>query len=94
MHRLPLVPRGHIVHLYVDNPMRWNGHWLISLGDGFAIGCNNDDTDGTNRAYTPRCSLDNQFRNGYKHPKPPGSIEPFERGIAEVIDPLEIPGRM
>jgi hypothetical protein len=74
--------------------MRWNGHWLVSLGDGYARGCNNDDTDGTNRLYTNRCSLNNQFLYGYKHALPEGSPTPFERGVAEVIDPREIPGRV
>ena len=94
MHRLPAVPRGHIVHLYVYNPARWNGHWLVSLGDGTARACNNDDTDGTNRIYTPGCSLNNQFLNGYKDAMPGGTAIPFERGIAEVIDPTEMPGRL
>lgn len=89
---LPLVPRGHIVHLYVDNPIRWNGHWLVSLGDGYARACNNDDTDGTNRIYTDRCSLNNQFKNGYKHASTSGVGE--EPGVAEVINPAEIPGRI
>jgi hypothetical protein len=89
---LPRVPRGHIVHLYVDNPQRWNGHWLVSLGDGTACGCNNDTEEGAvPNDYSNRCSLDKQFLYGYKHPLDNGTIE---KGVAEVIDPREIPGRM
>jgi hypothetical protein len=89
---LPDVPRGHIVHLYVDNNERWLGHWLVSNGDGTASGCNNDLEGGTvPNAYCNRCSLDAQFRNGYKHPLVTGG---FETGIAEVIDPMSIPNRM
>jgi hypothetical protein len=91
---LPPVPRGHIVHLYVNNPIRWTGHWLVRRGDGTARACNNDTTDGTLNTYADGCSLDNQFRNGYKHAMPPGSATPFEQGIAEMIDPLEIPQRI
>lgn len=87
----PHVPRGHIVHLYCDTPARWPGHWLVSLGNGNARGCNNDDTDGTNRNYTASCSLTAQFVNGYRDRRPDGT---FWNGIAEVINPLEIPGRM
>ena len=88
---LQTVPRGHIVHLYVDNPLRWNGHWLVSLGDGRARACNNDDTDNTNRFYTSGCSLNNQFLNGYKEDAGNGPPEP---GVAEVFDPTRIPRRM
>ena len=88
------MPRGHIVYLYVDNRERWNGHWLVSHGDGFTSACNNSSEDGTNIIFAPRCSLDNQFLYGYKHALRPGAAVPFERGIAEVINPLEIPGRM
>lgn len=91
---LATVPRGHIVHLYVDNPIRWNGHWLVSLGDGYARACNNDTTDGTPNDYSARCSLNNQFINGYKHAATGGAPGAMEPGVAEVVNPLEIPGRM
>ncbi len=85
----PAVPLGHIVHLFCDYGHRWNGHWLVSNGDGTASGCNNDVTDGTPNDYVRACSLANQFRNGYRGPLPgqPGNW----RGQAWVIDPLAIP---
>ncbi len=92
--RLPRVPRGHIVHLFVDNPIRWNGHWLVSLGDGNARACNNDTTDGTPNAYAGGCSLDNQFLHGYKHALEGARGGAFEQGVAEVIDPVAIPERL
>jgi hypothetical protein len=90
---LPPIPPGYIVHLYVDNLSRWNGHWLVSLGNGLACGINNDVTDGTNRGYSNRCSLNNQFLYGYKHALPNASGH-FEQGVADIIDPRQIPGRM
>jgi len=91
---LPFVGRGHIVHLYVDNPLRWNGHWLISKGDGTACACNNDTENGdVQNNYSDHCSLDKQFLFGYKHALE-GRAGAFEQGVAEVIDPLEIPGRL
>jgi len=91
---LPQVPRGHIVHLYVDNIMRWNGHWLIGNGNGTASACNNDTENGAvHNDYSDHCSLDNQYLFGYKEPMP-GQPGVFEQGIAEVIDPIEIPGRL
>lgn len=85
----PAVPLGHIVHLFCDYGNRWNGHWLVSNGDGTASGCNNDVTDGTPNDYARACSLANQFRNGYRGALPdrPGNW----RGQAVVIDPLAIP---
>lgn len=86
------IPRGHVVHLYVDNPLRWNGHWLISNGDSSACACNNDTENGrVPNQYCNNASLDKQFLFGYKHPLNGGG---FEQGIAEVIDPLKIPNRL
>lgn len=91
---LPFVARGHIVHLYVDNPIRWNGHWLVSKGDGTACGCNNDIEGGrVPNNYSDQCLLDAQFLFGYKH-ELDGRPGVFEQGIAEIIEPLEIPGRL
>ncbi len=87
---LPNIPRGYVVHLYVDNPQRWNGHWLVSLGNGQGAGCNNDDTDGTNRPYTAGCSLKNQFLNGYNGTRQDGTPE---SGKAVMFNPLDIPAR-
>jgi hypothetical protein len=91
---LPRLPRGQIVHLYVNTPQRWKGHWLVNVGNGMACGCNNDTEGGrVNRDYSNRCSLNSQFYFGYKHPLR-GSSTRFEQGIAEVIDPFLIPGRL
>lgn len=84
----PAVPAGHIVHMFCDG-VRWNGHWLVSMGNGMARGCNNDPTDGTPTTYSNACSLANQFRNGYRTALPDGSG--FWKGQAVVIDPLTIP---
>jgi hypothetical protein len=43
------------------------------------------ETGQASRIYTPGCSLNSQFLNGYKDAMP-GGLPSFERGIAEVID--------
>ncbi|HNN96456.1 MAG TPA: hypothetical protein PKI03_29480 [Pseudomonadota bacterium] len=94
----PEVPKGHIVHLYVDIPARYAGHWLVSAGNGKAFGRNNDEEGGmpggpVDRAYA-KCNLKNQFLayNDAKDPKKPdrGNWE----GVATVIDPMKIPNRL
>lgn len=99
---LPKVPRGHVVHLYVDNSMQWKGHWLISDGAGGAYGCNNDDEDGRVAREYALCNLNRQFLayKGY----PEGTDERNRvvvlkdkgvlKGVATVFDPLEIPDRL
>lgn len=91
----PIVPVGHIVHLYSEESggVRWNGHWMISLGGGRGAGCNNDDTDGTNRVFTPNASLANQFYNGYRDAVD-GQPGKTWKGVVDVIDPLDIPERI
>ncbi|MES2771842.1 MAG: hypothetical protein V4623_07680 [Pseudomonadota bacterium] len=87
--RLPIVPRGYIVHMYIDTPQRWLGHWVVSLGDGLACGVNNFDTDGTSRAYSDRCSISSQFFLGYQEQ----AADLLQRAVVEIINPLTIPGR-
>jgi len=67
---LPDVPRGYVVHMY-DAAIkgRWNGHWMVSVGGGMAIGCNNGDilndprtgAVGVGDRNWARCSLGGQF---------------------------------
>jgi hypothetical protein len=92
--RFPAVPRGHIVHLYIDEPSAWLGHWLISTGDGHAYGRNNDDEDGRVDRFYDLCSLKNQFL-AYKGTTMGKSGKTVvQQGIADVIDPMQIPHRI
>jgi hypothetical protein len=92
---LPAVERGYIVHLYVDTPGQFGGHWLVATGDGHAYGRNNDQEGGlVERAYA-LCSLDRQFL-AYKENEHSdlGGADRLMPGIAEKINPLDIPNRI
>lgn len=80
--RLPVVSKGHIVHIR-ESDAAWRGHWMVSTGTGGACGCNNNDEEGktVNRSYSAQLSLDAQFRDY-------GGT-----GTAVVINPVQIPGR-
>lgn len=95
---LQFVPKGHIVHLFM--PPNFNGHWMISNGDGTATGCNNDEEGGAvNRIYSTSCNLDAQFRLGFAWLYYDGAtslkldVPKKMPGKAVVIDPTLIPGR-
>lgn len=95
---LPFVPTGQIVHLFM--PPNFNGHWLVSNGDGSATGCNNDEEGGAvSRIYSKSCNLDAQFRLGFAYLYYDGAtaaklaVPKKMPGKAVVIDPLLIPGR-
>ncbi|HEX3719284.1 MAG TPA: hypothetical protein VH595_15105 [Verrucomicrobiae bacterium] len=82
------IPTGHIVHLFVDTPGEFGGHWLVSNGLGGGYGRNNDQENGRVRREYDLCSLNAQFL-AYKEPYE-GSAR-IKQGIAEVIDPLQVP---
>lgn len=79
---LPTVPRGHIVHLRkTDQDPAWNGHWVVSLGNGDAAGENNNTEANCTKTYCPTLTLNGQFLD-------------YGGGTVEVIDPTNIPNRV
>lgn len=79
---LPPVPRGHIVHLWKDNnDPGWNGHWVVSLGNGAAAGENNNTELNCTKNYCKTLTLDGQFLD-------------YGGGTVAVIDPANIPNRV
>ncbi|CNH85716.1 Uncharacterised protein [Yersinia thracica] len=79
--RLPMIPRGHIVHIF-EHQLSWNGHWMVSLGNGLAAGVNNNNEDPpVPRDYCTQLNLNKQLLD-------------FGGGTAVVIDPFLIPGRL
>lgn len=79
------IPRGYIVHFY-DTIQETYGHWMISLGDGTGVGCNNHPYQGFSEVqYSNRASLDGQFYHRYK--------QPGQKGVAYVYNPEAIPER-
>jgi hypothetical protein len=117
-HDLPQIPKGYLIHMWnVDQERKfskitnkveedtagYNGHWVVSNGDGTITGINNGDVDTmreTNpkipkefviKQYTNKASLVNQFR-AYNCPKEDG--KGWHRGRMVKIDPLAIPDRL
>lgn len=79
--RIPMIPRGHIVHIFAHQ-FSWNGHWMVSLGNGLAAGVNNNnEVPPVPRNYCTQLNLNKQFLD-------------FGGGTAVIIDPLLIPGRL
>ena len=94
---LPYIPAGYIVHMYVEGS--FNGHWMISNGDGTASGCNNDDEDVPGRRiYSTVLNLNEQFRRGFAYQwyRPedakkylPGKEVPLKARV-DVINPMTL----
>ncbi|MGD9563229.1 MAG: hypothetical protein AB7F88_13585 [Pyrinomonadaceae bacterium] len=67
---LPAVGAGYIVHMWLEDsgPGGWNGHWVISNGDGTICGVNNGEVKTTEetvlKKYTNSGRLRTQFE-GY-----------------------------
>jgi hypothetical protein len=67
---LPLVGTGYILHMWTEQMgiPGWNGHWVISNGDGTICGVNNGEIDTRDevvlKAYTRTATLRGQFE-GY-----------------------------
>gem|GEM_PF-1459098 len=85
---LPTVPRGHIVHIY-NSKLNTYGHWMVSLGNGLAAGCNNVTGGEAPVPYSANASLNDQFFHGFNQ----GDERGFQQGVAYVYDPLAIPNR-
>lgn len=66
----PVVPAGYIVHMWNADNGNWNGHWVVSNGDGRCCGVNNGeknpprDPETVLKAYTSNASLEGQW-TGY-----------------------------
>jgi hypothetical protein len=98
--RLPVVPEGYLLHMWDTGkavrggPSCWNGHWVVSNGDGTVCGVNNGekklsrDGEDVNKKYTNNATLRGQFEGygGFKTKEVPN-----ERGFLEevVVEPRE-----
>jgi hypothetical protein len=97
-HVLPPVEAGFVVHMWDEDmgEAGWNGHWVISNGDGTICGVNNGEVDRADeeviKAYTNNGKLRSQFE-GY------GGLDTrrtdrYSRAKMVKFDPLQLPGRM
>jgi hypothetical protein len=83
------VPRGYIVH-FVNEKLPTFGHWMVSLGDGTAVGANNSTyLGGANVLYDNKVNLKNEFLHGFNT----GNGKFFPKGVASMYNPLLIPNR-
>jgi hypothetical protein len=94
------VPAGHVVHIWSPQNYNWNGHWLISNGNGTICGVNNgeikaseaEDGKQVQKNYTKSGTLFDQFV-GYSVPYP-NDASKRTRACMAIMDPLTMPSRM
>jgi hypothetical protein len=90
------IGRGYVVHIWSPQNYNWNGHWVITNGDGTICGVNNGEVpahDGipdVQKDYTNHSTLFEQFEDygeslGNDH---------WRTGVMVVIDPLTMPNRI
>jgi hypothetical protein len=108
---LPTIPKGFILHMYMEETKEagWNGHWVISNGDGTICGVNNGevkkDDETVIKAYTKDGKLRSQFE-GYTElvkeeddGKGKGNLKIVRTGKAAKahlvkFDPMKLKNRM
>jgi len=109
---LPAVQKGFVIHLWDENTGKggWNGHWVISNGDGTVCGVNNGEVKKADetvlKEYTNDGKLRSQFEGygGLVMVEVPGDKgflvlqvkTPQEYRKAKMVkfDPMTLPGRM
>jgi hypothetical protein len=103
------VPAGHIVHIWSPDNSNWNGHWVVSNGDGTICGVNNSEIlpekaergQKVLKDYTNMSTLFEQFA-GYsnKDIRYDDRTEKYvdtggrTRARMAVFDPMQIPNRI
>jgi hypothetical protein len=108
---IPRIEEGYIVHMWTQESgvSGWNGHWVISNGDGIVCGVNNGEIDTrvevVRKDYTRTATLRGQFEGyggylsnqvweGAKVKMVP--LQPLRSAHASLVkfDPFTIPGRL
>lgn len=107
----PTITAGHIVHMWKEESLAggWNGHWVVSNGDGTICGVNNGHSKelGVDKPYTNHSTLKLQWESygGYLTKDvmniKTGFLETefikplkYARAWMKEYDPLQIPGMM
>jgi hypothetical protein len=109
---LPVIEEGFVVHIWMENsgPGGWNGHWVISNGDGTICGVNNGEVNRQDervlKSYTNNGRLRTQFEGygGYLTEEVMNERgfmdirpkQPLQYARARMVkfNPLTLPGRM
>ncbi|MGC8469439.1 MAG: hypothetical protein ACP5NI_05975 [Acetobacteraceae bacterium] len=85
---------GYVVHIWSPENYNWNGHWVITNGDGTICGVNNGEIPTrippVQKNYTNHSTLFEQFED-YGGQSENGN---WRNGVMVVIDPLTMPNRM
>ena len=89
------IPRGSIVHIYSPDNFNWNGHWVITNGDGTICGVNNGEFEAdeaekgkaVQKNYTNTSTLFEQFWSYGGENESAGK----KTAVMVVINPLEMP---
>jgi hypothetical protein len=91
---VPDIPIGYIVHIWSPDNYNWNGHWVVTNGDGTICGVNNGEMKLLNppvlKKYTNHGTLKDQFHDGYgglRSENPPV----WKTAVMVKIDPTTIP---
>jgi hypothetical protein len=82
-------PPGYIVYINNEREMR-NGHWMVSVGSGYAVGCNNSAIAGAIGIYDNHVSIKDEFLLGFNNQALEGI---HARGVAYMFNPAGIPNR-
>lgn len=106
---LPVIPKGFVVHMWMEDSGSggWNGHWVISNGDGTICGVNNGEVNNPPevviKAYTNSGKLQSQFEGYTELVKEQRNARGFmdivstgkaARARMVKFDPMTLPGRM
>lgn len=96
-HQVPNIPAGYIVHIWSPENYNWNGHWVVTNGDGTICGVNNGEMKDlippVMKKYSNHGTLQDQFADGYGgllREDPPL----WKTAVLVKIDPLTIPKLM
>jgi hypothetical protein len=85
---------GHVVHIWSPENYNWNGHWVITNGDGTICGVNNGEVltraPQVQKNYTNHSTLFEQFEDYGEQL----AGERWRTAVMAVIDPLLMPNRM
>lgn len=96
---IPDVPKGYVLHMWAEESGvgGWNGHWVISNGDGTICGVNNGEilSKGVQKQYTKTGTLWDQFE-GYAQLQKRDDKTKFVTATCRLVkfDPMNLPGRM
>lgn len=84
---------GYVVHIWSPDNFNWNGHWVVTNGDGTICGVNNgevlDRVPPVQKNYTNHSTLIEQFEDYGERL----TDTRWRTAVMAVIDPLQIPNR-